>query len=293
MTTDPQSPRRWGVDQRLEFIEFRLFWDGVLNRLDIVDRFGVSSVQASSDLARYKEIAPENFDYDASQKRFLASDSFEPRLIKPNADRYLVQLKAIADKVIQRGDTNIGVVPVTDGMPVPHRRVDAQILRRIVFAIRAKQGMLVRYHSMNVKRPEPSWREITPHAFAFDGLRWHIRSYCHVESRFKDFILSRVLELGDEVTPGKLAIDDEEWNRFFTVVLVPNPKLAPAQQETVALDYGMQGGRLEMPVRCALLYYFNKRLRLDIAELVDNPKETPIVVENRADFERCLAGDYL
>jgi hypothetical protein len=291
MSQDQHRKRRWGVDQRLEFIEFRLFWDGTLNRADIVERFGVSTVQASADLAQYKELAPDNLDYDGSLKRFVASDSFMPRLITPNADRYLVQLKAIADGVIQQDDTNIGLGPVTDAMPVPHRRVDPNMLRRLLSAVRKRSGLCVRYHSMNEQRPLPQWREITPHAFAFDGLRWHIRAYCHVENRFKDFILSRILELGEAVVPGKLANEDGEWNQIFVVVLVPNPKLAPPQRETIAHDYGMSEGKLNMPIRRALLYYFNKRLRLDVAALVDNPKEAPVVVENAAEFERCLRGD--
>ena len=28
--------------QRLEFIEFRLFWEGHMNRIDLMDQFGVS-----------------------------------------------------------------------------------------------------------------------------------------------------------------------------------------------------------------------------------------------------------
>ena len=38
---------RWGVEQRLEFIEFQLFWEGGLNRVDITRYFGVSVPQAS------------------------------------------------------------------------------------------------------------------------------------------------------------------------------------------------------------------------------------------------------
>ena len=41
---------RWGVEQRLEFIEFRLFWEGGINRGDIIEIFGVSVPQASKDL---------------------------------------------------------------------------------------------------------------------------------------------------------------------------------------------------------------------------------------------------
>src|ERR1700722_10902473 len=127
MNAQHDAKRRWGAEQRLEFIEFRLFWEGTLNRADIIDQFGVSAVQASADLAQYKGIAPNNLDYDASLKRFIAADNFTPRLGLPNADRYLVQLKAIADRVISVGDTSIGAPPTIDAMPIPHRRVDSNI----------------------------------------------------------------------------------------------------------------------------------------------------------------------
>jgi hypothetical protein len=45
-----RSELRWGVEQRLEFIEFRLFWEGHVNRRDLMDQFGVSVNQASTDL---------------------------------------------------------------------------------------------------------------------------------------------------------------------------------------------------------------------------------------------------
>ena len=49
---------------------------------------------------------------------------------------------------------------------------------------------------------------------------------------------------------------------FFEVVLVPNPMLSKEQQKVVAQDYMMANGRVTVPVRKALLYYFQKRLRL-------------------------------
>jgi hypothetical protein len=280
--------RRWGLEQRLEFIEFRLFWEGMLNRGDLADRFGVSTVQASTDLARYRELAPDNIDYDASQKRFIATKKFSPILGVPNADRYLVQLKSIGDRIISVTDTSIGATPTIDAMPIPHRRVDPDILRGLVRAIRGQTGVNAYYHSMNSQRPLPVWRAISPHALAFDGLRWHVRGYCHSEKRFKDFVLSRILELGAEVEAGKPAGVDAQWHEIFDVVLIPNPRLAPAQRETVARDYEMTDGQLTIPVRRALLYYFNKRLRLDVAEETDEPKETPVVLLNRVEFQRAL-----
>src|SRR5665213_1368518 len=274
---------RWGTTQRLEFIEFRLFWDGRLNRSDIMERFGVSMPQASADLARYQQLAPDNFKYDSSEKEFRAKENFKPVISIPNADRYLVRLKASMDGVIPKEETNIGDPPALDSIPIPHRRVDSQILRKLVGAMRNRCGLNVFYHSMNLKRPQAIWRAITPHALAYDGLRWHVRGYCHLENRFKDFVLSRFLQLGDLIPPGAADAEDKDWQSFFDVILIPNPKLSDSQRQTIAMDYGMKDNQLITPVRYALLYYFNKRLRLDVAEH-DNPKEAPIVIANKAEF---------
>ena len=31
----------WGVERRLEFIEFRLFWEGHVNRGGLINKFGI------------------------------------------------------------------------------------------------------------------------------------------------------------------------------------------------------------------------------------------------------------
>ena len=94
--------------------------------------------------------------------------------------------------------------------------------------------------------------------------------------------------MGDEIEPGRPASEDIHWQKFFDVLLIPNPRLAESQQETVARDYEMSDGCLCIPVREALLYYFNKRLRLDVGEKNDDPKETPIVLKNKTEFQRAL-----
>ena len=62
---------RWGVEKRLEFIEFRLYWEGGINRADITGQFGVSVPQASKDLNLYVAKAPGNLFYDKSVKSTL------------------------------------------------------------------------------------------------------------------------------------------------------------------------------------------------------------------------------
>src|SRR5262245_5596866 len=119
---------RWGIAQRLEFIEFRLFWEGGVNRGDIVERFDVSVPQASSDLSLYRQLAAGNMGYDPSRKRYVPGANFKPRFLKPNAERYFVQLKAIADCVIGLHDTWIVAPPDADAMPIPARRVEPLML---------------------------------------------------------------------------------------------------------------------------------------------------------------------
>jgi len=280
--------RRWGTDQRLEFIEFRLYWDGAVNRSDITSQFGVSVPQASHDLTLYRELAGENIHYDSSGKRYEPTPSFQPKFLKPNAERYLAQMRAIADSVIDLSETSLGELPDLGVMPIPRRRVEPRILRSLLQAVRSRQSIAIEYQSMNDGRPDPAWRHISPHAFGHDGLRWHVRAFCHIEEVFKDFIISRCLSIGETGPAQGSPESDKDWTTFFKVILKPNPKLSPAQRKVVALDYGMEDGVCAVPIRMALLYYFDKRLRLDVAERKDRPKETPVVIHNRKEYDAAL-----
>ena len=280
---------RWGVEKRMEFIEFRLFWEGGINRADIIDRFGVSVPQASKDLTLYDVRAPGNLQYDKSAKRYRASDGFKTVFLETKAAIYLAHLCAATGPDSGTSVAWLAAPPDFDAMPIPHRRIDVAVLRGVLTAIREGRSLAIRYQSMNARRPAPEWRRITPHALGNDGLRWHIRAFCHIDQKFKDFILSRCLTARKVDAPGAMAEDDRLWHERFAVELAPNPVLSDSQQTIIAQDYEMQGGRVEVLVRKALLYYFQKRLRLDVAEKRDDPHEMPVVVANRADFDVALA----
>src|SRR5690606_13480747 len=126
---------RWGIEKRLEFIEFRLFWEGAINRSDLVERFGVSVPQASNDLSRYQEMAPKNVAYDKSEKRYVRAPAFKPVLRAPSADRYLAELYNLATEVTFSSDSWLSQVPPVDVMPVPHRTVSVRVLRAVLHAI--------------------------------------------------------------------------------------------------------------------------------------------------------------
>lgn len=276
---------RWGTERRLEFIEFRLFWEGGVNRSDLVEEFGVSVPQASKDLALYQAQAPDNIRYDRSQKRYLAADAFVPKFIKLDADAYLEQLTPNGHRI-----ANIDAVGHygVDKLPIPQRQIRPSVLRALLTSARAGQSIDILYQSMSSDRPKPLWRRISPHAFATDGLRWHTRAYCHLDRKFKDFILSRCLDTREPGSAGNVPSQDRIWNTEFSALLIPNPKLSASQQEVIAQDFHMEDGRAIITIRCAMLYYFSKRLRLDLADRFDDPREAPVILKNRDEFAVAL-----
>lgn len=278
----------WSVEQRLQFLEYRLFWEGGLNRSDIIDEFSVSIPQASKDLSLYQTLAPENLRYDKSEKSYFAADGFKPLFIKPDAETYLSHLMERQGRRASAGRMVEGNV-ISEGCPLPTRKIAPDILRAIVAAVRTGKALEIEYQSMNPRRPGPEWRTISPHAFASDGLRWHVRAYCHESKKFKDFILARVRRVREADDAGHSARADRLWHEVFEVVLEPNPALTSEQRQAIALDFDMKAQRISVPVRKAMLFYFSKRLRLDLPASAKRAEETPVVVRNAEQFAAALS----
>lgn len=192
---------RWGTEKRLEFIDLRLFWDGVVNRQELAGTFGVSLQQASADFARYLNIAPGNAVYNRAANGYVRSDTFSPRLITPDAARQLAHLRLMAEGIAEQGFSGFGQAPSFDVVPGPARRIDPLVLRSILDAIRKRQEIEITYQAMS--RPEPERRWIAPHALAFDGFRWHARARCVRDGAFKDFVLARMSAPGDGSRPSR------------------------------------------------------------------------------------------
>ena len=274
-----RSELRWGVEQRLEFVEFRLFWEGHVNRSDVMEQFGLSVNQASADLNRYIGLAPDNMVYDKSARTYVRGPGFKPVFGKLDAGRYLAQLRSLADGILDRRDSWIAELPAYDSAPTPARGVDPETLHRVVGAIRGSEAIEVKYQSLS--RPEPTWRWIAPHAIAFDGFRWHARAFCQTDERFKDFLLSRILETRDTQESGASADGDRDWHSEVTLEIGPHPGLSATQAKVIALDYGMHGGKAKIRVRRALLCYALRRLGLDTAPGARRPQDQQIVLLNR------------
>lgn len=274
-----RSELRWGVEQRLEFIEFRLFWEGHVNRSDLMHQFGVSVNQASTDLNRYIGFAPGNMFYDKSARTYVVGSDFNAQFFEPNASRYLDQLRSVADGSLDREDAWMANLPPYAAALTPVREVNPGTLRRVVGAIRRSEAIEVKYQSPSSL--EPRWRWIAPHAIAFDGFRWHTRAFCQTDDCFNDFLFSRMLEIRGWGESNKSVRDDHDWLDEVTLEVGPHPNLSETQAKVIAHDYGMRGGKAKIKVRRALLYCTLKRLGLDTAPEARTPQDQQIVLINR------------
>lgn len=276
-----KASTRWSQDRRLEFVDFRLRWDGRINRGDLTAFFGISVPQASLDIAKYLNLAPHNVTYDRSSKVYLATELFTPVYASNQPDRYLNELLARTTGVLQPELSFLGWAPPIATTPSPSRSMPVDTLVTLLSSIRQGKSVSVLYQSMSLE--QPTERIIAPHAFAHDGFRWHVRAHCYTRDAFLDFVIPRMLSIKPSEVPGTDGAGDKEWHRQVRVVLMPNPELPPVHKRVIELDYGMTAGEVVLECRQALLFYALKRLGL-LEELNGRPQSQQIVIRNRDDI---------
>jgi hypothetical protein len=271
-------PVRWSQRRRLEFIEFKLLWDGRLNRSDLINFFGISVPQASLDFAKYRELAPGNAAYDSTEKTYVAGNPFAPVLVPDSSDFYLNRILAVESGDLDLNSAVLGWRPQIGIAQYPVRTVEPLTLRTVLRAIRERRTVEITYQSMTAATP--GQRKITPHALAFDGFRWHARAFCHQHLDYRDFVLARILGIRAEDISDIDPEADADWHRYVEAVIVPGAGMSTSQRKVVELDYGMKDGRLILNVREALLFYYLKHLGL-LYGPEDSPATEQIELANR------------
>ncbi|QEX23802.1 hypothetical protein FRZ61_37410 [Hypericibacter adhaerens] len=277
---DNRTDVRWELARRFELIEWRVFWQGRINRYDLEERFEISAAQASADLRAYEAAAPGNIEYDPAERAFLPTAKFQAKFLALSADKYLAQLNAIQTSVLAARDTWFGSPPPAAVLPAL-RTVAPDVLRQILATIRELRCISVEYQSLTSKRK----RKIAPHALAFDGFRWHARAWCLDRGEFRDFVLSRIISAGPTEPFDSNSMKDVEWHDQVELKIVPHPKLPKHEQDAIAFDYGMRDGMLALPVRIALSYYAIRTFNLDLDLDGISPERKQIFLENRDEIE--------
>ncbi|ALS33277.1 hypothetical protein PTRA_a2160 [Pseudoalteromonas translucida KMM 520] len=251
--------------QRLSYIDFKLFFVGYVTRAEIVSYFEKGLTSATRDINLYKELCPENMVYDSKEKRYFQAAGFRP-LFTHDPRKTLVKLSnQITDGFDAIGDTTFPVEAPSQ-LNIP----DIFIVAKLVQAVINQKAVNITYTSLSSGSGE---RDIVPHSIVDNGLRWHVRAYDRKSNSFRDFVLTRitkaVLEYS-EIQPLEVKISDHHWMRMMPLQLVPHPHNV-SHPTAIALDYGMDGGKLSLNVRAAMAGYLLRRWNVDCtadAELV-------------------------
>lgn len=281
MVKESSEKVRWGVQRRLEFIDFRLFWDGRFNRSDLSQTFGISAQQASSDIAQYLAKAPNNLIYNTGEKAYLRTSAYEPAMLHASAERYLLQLVAIENRWMKQSDTWFDEVPPIESAGLLRKRTDASVLLRLLDAIKQRCEIDLSYASITGS-PEPG-RTIAPHALFHAAGRWYVRAWSRDHGDFRDYNLFRIAAVGESRSTTVDSTLDFEWVHTTNLELIPNPALTKTQQAAVAVEYGMVDGMLGVPVRLSLTFYVMTENNLDVDEGILAPGKQQLVLINRSD----------
>lgn len=276
---------KWSQERRLQFIDFRLQWERRINRRDVTDFFKISVPQASADISKYAEMAPDNLEYDASSRTYIATANFVALFESSGPNQYLSQLLALERRVVADDQTFLLSHPPVEAVPLPSRTIDPEILALMLRAIAESLMLEIEYQS--ITRDEERSRYISPHAFGYDGGRWHVRAYCHLREGFRDFVFGRILSAGRIKTSHIDSANDIEWNTNVPLVLTPHPMLTREQRAGVEVDYGMKGGTVTIMCRQAMLFYTLRTLNFELNGL-PRALERQVVIANLEEIEPFL-----
>jgi len=245
------------VQERMAFIEFRLWFMGELRRADIMARFDVGPAVATRDLAQYRHLAPDNIEFEGSGKLYRLGANFTP-LFPHSPNRVLTLLtQGFGDGM---GGSPLPLLPCE--YPLSLNRPSLPVLAAVSRAIHLQKPLKLQYHSTSSGLSE---REIVPFALVDSGLRWHVRAFDRKSQEFRDFVLTRMidptLQANGIIEAHERPDQDLDWNQIIELALVPHPD--QTQPQIAALDYGMVDGVLNLQVRAATAGYMLRRWSVD------------------------------
>lgn len=242
--------------ERLAYIDFRLYFMGDIGRPDLIGRFGVAPAGATRDLALYRVTAPQNIEFDGSNKIYRIGKDFVP--LFEHAPVGVLSTISLGFGDSANGESQ-PMLPCESPTVLGSPRTD--VLAPICRAIHAKRPMAIRYHSMSSGESE---RVIVPFALVDTGLRWHVRAFDRKSGEFRDFVVTRIEMpklLDEEPKANERPDKDIQWTRIVELDLVPHPRLS--RPEIIRMDYGMQDGSIRMRVRAAVAGYMLLRWSVD------------------------------
>jgi len=245
--------------ERLFYIDFKVRFLGLINRPDLVRRFGIKAAAATRDISLYKDLVPTNLLYDTRARTYITSAAFKPLFQYPENQALTALLDGFGDDCVSH-NPKLLQTESPQQLNVPN----LDILADITKAIHQKKRLTIEYYSLSSGH---STREISPFALVDNGLRWHVRAYDQQHQRFSDFVINRIAEatpLKGQIPNSQSQVADTQWNRIVEVCLAPHPTLN--HPEIIEKEYKMKDGHLKIQIRAALVGYFLRRWGVDCSE---------------------------
>ncbi len=242
--------------ERLAYIDFKLYFLGELRRTDVGERFGTAPAGATRDIAQYREIAPGNLYLD-STKVYRPTATFVP-LFDHRPERVFSAMSLGFGEGI-----GAELAPmVRCELPQPLGLPKMSVLAPISRAINLGRPIRLGYVSVESGRSE---REIVPLALVNNAVRWHVRAFDRRHREFRDFVLTR-MDSPTVIEDGVIAREetseaDLQWSRKIELELVPHP--GHKRPEAVVMDYDMPDGVLRVTVRAAHAGYLLRLWSVD------------------------------
>ena len=192
-------------NERLSYIDFCANYLGIVGRVDLVSRFGISDASASKDLAEYIKQVPKNLRYDFQTKSHRVTRQFKPLFQFPISQI----LKALSTGSGDTLDQTLNPI-ISSATAIELNQPESNILSQVSRAIHLKRYTTITYHSLSSGETQ---RKIAPFAIINSGLRWHVRAYDQKSEEFRDFVFTRILsakESGEGIKQEHSSINDDK-----------------------------------------------------------------------------------
>jgi hypothetical protein len=269
--------RRHGeaVVRRLEWIENRLYWTGLLRRRDVCAQFEISPQQASVDIAAYAQLRPGNLVFEGDTKSYVRGAAFRP-LFPKNPGAWLAAEKGILSPISFERATS------------PWRPADDAVVTSLIAASERKTPLSVLY--LSLRRRAPIRRTICPHTIVDADGRLHVRAFDYERRRFSDFLVTRMHEMrSDESVAWVDKAADSDWHEIVELRIAPNPEISKEQARAAMKDLGLPETGGNIKTRRALAFYLVRTLRP--ANLTVPDAGNRYVCTNRDDAVRWIQND--
>ena len=227
--------------ERLAFIDFKVRYEGVINRSDIAREFGVSETIASKDISLYKEVT-NGKNLQPTRTNTINVEEYSP----------LVNIKAhnALDMIFEGFCRN----KLDDTPPKNYKRacytadLSQENVSIVTRAIHRKKRVLCSYVSANSDKRK--LRKLEPVGAYYDGLNWIFRALDLSDDNrkiYKSFHFSRIIEVAETSEDAVASVEnDAKWNSIIPMQLQLHPTLTEIQKEGYRKDFGMDEGQNEM-----------------------------------------------